>query len=94
MSAIDNIRERGRNMKVGFFKKLASQPRAFWGMHLAHLGVAMFVVGVALVKGYPAERDVRMMPGEQCLFPVTHSPSTAQKKCAARTTRPPAVTSS
>ena len=33
-------------------------------MHLAHLGVAMFVVGVALVKGYPAERDVRMMPGE------------------------------
>lgn len=64
VSAVDNIRERGRNMKVGFFKKLANHPRAFWGMHLAHLGVAMFVVGVALVKGYPAERDVRMLPGE------------------------------
>ncbi|MCF0253029.1 MAG: heme lyase CcmF/NrfE family subunit [Duodenibacillus sp.] len=64
LSALDNVRERGRNMKGGFFAKLASHPRAFWGMHLAHLGVAVFVVGVALVKGYPAERDVRMYAGE------------------------------
>lgn len=64
LSAIDNIRERGRNMQGSFFVKLFKHPRAFWGMHLAHIGVAMFVVGVALVKGYPAERDVRMFPGE------------------------------
>ena len=63
-SAVDNIRERGRNMKGNPVAKLARHPRAFWGMHLAHIGVAVFVVGVALVKGYPAERDVRMMPGE------------------------------
>ena len=29
-------------------------------MHLAHLGVAVFVIGVTLVKGYEAEKDVRM----------------------------------
>ena len=62
--AVENIRERGRNMKGNPAAKLLAHPRAFWGMHLAHLGVAMFVVGVALVKGYPAERDVRMLPGE------------------------------
>ena len=64
VTAVDNIRERGRNMKVSLPRKLINHPRAFWGMHLAHIGVAVFVVGVALVKGYPAERDVRMMPGE------------------------------
>ncbi|MDR3897886.1 MAG: heme lyase CcmF/NrfE family subunit [Duodenibacillus sp.] len=62
--AVENIRERGRNMKGNPAAKLLAHPRAFWGMHLAHLGVAMFVVGVALVMGYPAERDVRMFPGE------------------------------
>lgn len=64
LSALDNIRERGRNLKMNPLAKLFSHPLAFWGMHLAHLGVAMFVVGVALVMGYSAERDVRMFPGE------------------------------
>jgi len=39
-------------------------PRAFWGMHIAHLGIAVFVVGVTLVKGYEIEKDVRMEPGD------------------------------
>jgi len=37
---------------------------SFWGMHLAHLGVAAFVVGVTLVKGYEVEKDVRMAAGD------------------------------
>ena len=64
-TAVYNIIDRGRNMKGGFFAKLAQHPRAFWGMQLAHIGVAVFVIGVALVKGYPAERNVRMYVGEQ-----------------------------
>jgi len=40
------------------------QPRAWYGMHLAHLGLAVCVTGVALVKGYESEKDVRMAPGE------------------------------
>ena len=39
-------------------------PRAYWGMHLAHIGIAVFVVGVTLVKGYEVERDVRMAVGD------------------------------
>src|SRR5947207_14384704 len=33
-------------------------------MLLAHFGVAVFVVGVTLVKGYESEKDVRMEPGD------------------------------
>ena len=39
-------------------------PLASWGMLLAHLGVAVFVVGVTLVKGHESEQDVRMAFGE------------------------------
>jgi len=39
-------------------------PPSFWGMHIAHLGVAVFVVGVTMVGGYQEERDVRMGPGD------------------------------
>ncbi|MFY9327116.1 MAG: heme lyase CcmF/NrfE family subunit [Georgfuchsia sp.] len=36
----------------------------FWGMHLAHLGIAVTVVGVVLVSAYESEKDVRMAPGD------------------------------
>jgi len=39
-------------------------PRSYWGMHAAHVGIAVFVVGVTLVKGYEVEKDVRMAVGE------------------------------
>jgi cytochrome c-type biogenesis protein CcmF len=39
-------------------------PISFWGMHLAHLGVAAFIIGVTLVKGYETERDVKMNIGD------------------------------
>ena len=39
-------------------------PRSYWGMHAAHVGIAVFVVGVTLVKGYEVEKDVRMAIGE------------------------------
>ena len=37
---------------------------SFWGMHLAHLGIAVVVVGITFVKGYEEERDVRMAIGD------------------------------
>ncbi len=39
-------------------------PAAFWGMHLAHLGMAVLVVGVTGVKSFEVERDVRMGLGD------------------------------
>jgi cytochrome c-type biogenesis protein CcmF len=40
------------------------QTRSHYGMVLAHLGIAVFVVGVTLVKGYDAEQDANMRPGD------------------------------
>jgi cytochrome c-type biogenesis protein CcmF len=40
------------------------QTRAFHGMALAHCGIAAFVVGVTLVKGYEVEKDLAMKEGD------------------------------
>ena len=50
--------------KGGIGARLAQLPRSYYGMLLAHLGIAVFIVGVALVKGYEAETDVRMEVGD------------------------------
>jgi cytochrome c-type biogenesis protein CcmF len=39
-------------------------PRAIFGMQLAHLGIAVFILGVTLVRTGEVERDVRMQPGD------------------------------
>src|SRR5207244_3266857 len=46
------------------WKKRPTHSRAHLGMVVAHLGVAVFVVGVTLVKGYEAEKDLKMKPGD------------------------------
>ncbi len=46
------------------FKGRLRQTRAHYGMALAHMGVAVFVVGVTLVKGYESDRDVKIRAGE------------------------------
>jgi len=40
------------------------QTRSHYGMVVAHIGVALIVVGVTLVKGYESERDANLRPGE------------------------------
>jgi cytochrome c-type biogenesis protein CcmF len=45
-------------------RKGLRQTRSHYGMVLAHAGIAVFVIGVTLVKGYDAEKDVRMKPGD------------------------------
>ncbi len=63
-SAAVNIRERVRHLRGGLRERVAAQGRAYWGMQFAHLGVAVFVIGVTLVKSYEVERDVRMDIGD------------------------------
>ncbi|MFA5530609.1 MAG: heme lyase CcmF/NrfE family subunit [Thiohalomonadaceae bacterium] len=43
---------------------LARLRPSYVGMHAAHLGLALLVMGVAMVKAYEVERDVRLAPGE------------------------------
>ncbi|MDE2366192.1 MAG: heme lyase CcmF/NrfE family subunit [Betaproteobacteria bacterium] len=61
VSLIHRLRSSG---KEGLFAKLAAQSRSYYGMHAAHLGIAVFIIGVTLVGGYETEKDVRMEIGD------------------------------
>ena len=65
-TAFLNIRDRVKTTSGQFsvWQKLRMQTRSYYGMHLAHLGVAVFIVGVTIVTGYQSEQDVRMDVGD------------------------------
>jgi cytochrome c-type biogenesis protein CcmF len=44
--------------------KLGKPTRSFIGMQIAHLGIAVFVIGVTMVGAYQEEKDVRMLAGD------------------------------
>jgi len=44
--------------------KAGKPTRSFIGMQLAHLGIAIFVIGVTMVGAYQEEKDVRMSAGD------------------------------
>ncbi|WP_426171629.1 heme lyase CcmF/NrfE family subunit [Pseudoduganella sp. R-34] len=46
-------------------RKLARQPRSWWGMMAAHAGLGVFVIGVTMVKGHELVQDVVLAPGQQ-----------------------------
>ena len=45
-------------------RRLSLLPASVWGMHIAHIGIAAFVVGVTLVKSYESEVEARMQTGQ------------------------------
>jgi cytochrome c-type biogenesis protein CcmF len=49
---------------ANLFSRLASLPRSYYGMQLAHVGVAVFIAGVTVVTSYQTERDVKMNIGD------------------------------
>ena len=44
--------------------KAGTPTLSWWGMQIAHFGLAAFVVGVAMVSTFQEERDVRMAQGD------------------------------
>jgi len=46
------------------WQRLQTIPAGFYGMTLAHLGIAVFVTGITLTSVYSVEKDVRMEPSE------------------------------
>jgi len=65
-SHLAGLRERLRHRQS--IKALAADAtgggRSYYGMLLAHLGVAMFIVGATMVSNFGSEKDVRMSPGD------------------------------
>ncbi len=48
----------------GLVKGARGLTRSYWGMHVAHLGMAVCALGVVLSSSHSAQRDLRMAPGE------------------------------
>ena len=59
LASVVGIYRHAKNTRSG-----QSTPLSFWGMHLAHIGIAVSVIGVTMVKGYETEKDVRMSLGD------------------------------
>ncbi|PYS72114.1 MAG: c-type cytochrome biogenesis protein CcmF [Acidobacteria bacterium] len=61
-----NLWERTRvtTGQLSTLQKLRMQTRSYYGMQVAHLGIAVFVVGVTMVTGYQSEQDVKMGRGD------------------------------
>jgi cytochrome c-type biogenesis protein CcmF len=66
ITAAINFIERVNHTRAGqsFLAAALKQPRSFVGMHTAHIGIAVFVVGVTMVSSFQEEKDVKMGPGE------------------------------
>ena len=57
----------GAAREAGGWRRLATRSqgrrRAFYGMHLAHVGVAVTILGITIVTGYQEDKDMRMTTG-------------------------------
>jgi cytochrome c-type biogenesis protein CcmF len=57
-------RVRGRSDRGSWLTRARALPGGWWGMWLAHLGLAVTIVGITLVKGFEQNADMKMAPGQ------------------------------
>ncbi len=57
-------RLRSQSAESTFLARLKATSRSYFGMHLAHIGVAVFIMGVTVVTSYQTEKDVKMNIGD------------------------------
>src|SRR5207253_6478765 len=56
-------RIRSSSGKSSFVDRLKAPTRSYYGMQVAHIGVAVFIAGVTVVTTYQTEKDVKMNIG-------------------------------
>ncbi|MBD1574265.1 heme lyase CcmF/NrfE family subunit [Vibrio sp. S17_S38] len=47
-----------------FFVGITKLQRSHWSMMMGHIGLAITIIGIAMVQNYSIERDVRLEPGQ------------------------------
>ncbi len=46
-------------------KSITKLPGSYWGMQVAHIGIAVCALGIGLSSVYDVQKDVRMVPGDR-----------------------------
>ena len=66
LTALFNYAQRVRQTRgdASLMTAILRQPSSFIGMHVAHIGIALVVIGIAMVSTYEEETDVKMSPGQ------------------------------
>ena len=62
-ATVMHVAQRVRQQGISF-SRLYALGLSYWAMVLAHLGVAVFIAGVTLVKTYEVEKDLVLSPGQ------------------------------
>ena len=57
--------DRGSSAVSSRLKNLTKLPGSYWGMQVAHIGIAVCALGVGLSSVYDVQKDVRMVPGDR-----------------------------
>jgi cytochrome c-type biogenesis protein CcmF len=67
LALIISVRDRFKHKRSvrDVWRDLSAQGRSYYGMVVAHLGMACAIVGVTFVSAYGMEKDVRMSPGQR-----------------------------
>ena len=63
VSTLHHLLVRLRLHPQGVVQGLRQQSASYFGMVMAHIGVAVFVFGVTMVSGFEEEKDLRMQAG-------------------------------
>jgi cytochrome c-type biogenesis protein CcmF len=65
-TSLQNVwgRVRSQSSESSLLARMKATPRSYYGMHLAHIGVAVFIMGVTVVTSYQTEKDVKMNIGD------------------------------
>ena len=71
VALVERLRDAG-GQGIGLGTRLAALPAGFWGMFLAHLGVGVFVLGVAGVNTLQTEADHAVAIGESFALGERH----------------------
>lgn len=61
-TGLQNMQKTLSQRKIQGVAGLSSLPRSFYGMTVAHIGVAVFIIGVTLSNAFSIEKDVRLDP--------------------------------
>ena len=63
-SLLLSLRQRYRHGRTFWQDMQGRGGGSYWGMVIAHLGVAVFIIGVTMVSQNEVEKDMRMSPGQ------------------------------